>query len=236
MDQHLDNPIWHALVGPHAPLAIGGGAARHYRFDVAPFSAIAERAPAAYEDLRIDWAPRSEARLFRAAEEPAPPGWETVSARPMLQMIVEDRRSVATARAEEREILPLGASDIDAMLALVELTRPGPFSRGRLLLGEHLGVKRDGRLVAMIGPRLRLPGLVEMSALCAHPAVRKTGIGTALFTRLARDIFAAGDTPFFHVFADNPAIELYRRLGAVTRTQLWVLWYRPVGGPPTPRG
>jgi hypothetical protein len=29
----LDNPIWHALTGPHAHLAIGRGAARRYPLD-----------------------------------------------------------------------------------------------------------------------------------------------------------------------------------------------------------
>jgi hypothetical protein len=26
----LDNPVWHALIGPHAGIALGHGAARHY--------------------------------------------------------------------------------------------------------------------------------------------------------------------------------------------------------------
>ena len=36
----LDNPVWHALIGPHQVHAIGCGAARHYPRDVAPFSAF----------------------------------------------------------------------------------------------------------------------------------------------------------------------------------------------------
>ena len=38
----LDNPVWYALTGPHANIAIGRGGARHYPRDKAPFSAIAE--------------------------------------------------------------------------------------------------------------------------------------------------------------------------------------------------
>jgi hypothetical protein len=38
----LDNPIWHALEGPHCRHALGPGLARHYPRDIAPFSAIAE--------------------------------------------------------------------------------------------------------------------------------------------------------------------------------------------------
>jgi hypothetical protein len=33
----LDNPVWHALTGPHAHFAIGRGAVRRYPPDIAPF-------------------------------------------------------------------------------------------------------------------------------------------------------------------------------------------------------
>jgi hypothetical protein len=38
----LDDPVWYALTGPHANIAIGRGGARHYPRDKPPFSAIAE--------------------------------------------------------------------------------------------------------------------------------------------------------------------------------------------------
>src|SRR3954469_7538978 len=85
----LDNPVWHALAGPHAGVALGHGGARHYPRDMAPFSALAEATPAAYADLAADLPPGLEARLFRPAEEPAPSGWEVVSARPILQMVAD---------------------------------------------------------------------------------------------------------------------------------------------------
>ena len=50
----LDNPIWHALEGPHGRHALGRGLARHYPRDIAPFSAIAEASAAAYSDLAND--------------------------------------------------------------------------------------------------------------------------------------------------------------------------------------
>lgn len=45
---------------------------------------------------------------------------------------------------------------------------------------------------------------------------------------LARAAFARGQTPFLHVFLDNPAAALYARLGFQERARLWVLWHRPV--------
>ena len=40
----LDNPVWHALEGPHRNHAFRRGMARHYSRDMVPFSAIAEPA------------------------------------------------------------------------------------------------------------------------------------------------------------------------------------------------
>src|SRR5437016_4762813 len=69
----------------------GRGLARHYPRDMAPFSAVAEPTARAYADLAADLEPATEARLFRPREEPAPAGWDTLSARPIIQMIAEKR-------------------------------------------------------------------------------------------------------------------------------------------------
>ena len=61
----LDNPVWHALTGPHHTHALGRRLARHYPRDIAPFSAIAEPSEQAYADLAADLPSHVEARLFR---------------------------------------------------------------------------------------------------------------------------------------------------------------------------
>src|SRR5437868_5764657 len=49
----LDNPVWHALVGPHAGVAERVGDAARYVSDVAAFCALAdEPTPDAWNDLR----------------------------------------------------------------------------------------------------------------------------------------------------------------------------------------
>jgi hypothetical protein len=97
MQHALDNPVWHALIGPHAEHAIGQGLARHYPRDIAPFSAIADATADAYADLAIHLPTGLEARLFRPTEEPAPAGWETVSARQIVQMVAGGRVAGVTA-------------------------------------------------------------------------------------------------------------------------------------------
>jgi ribosomal protein S18 acetylase RimI-like enzyme len=224
MSNHLlDNPVWHALTGPHAAVALGRGLVRHYPRDVAPFSAVAEPTAAAYAELAVDL-PGSEARLFRPANEPTPPGWETVSAHPIVQMVAEQ---MAPEPAANSEIVPLGISDAAEMLALAEIAKPGPFGPNTVLLGSYWGV-REGRLIAMAGERLTLPGFVELSAICVHPDARGAGLGAALTVHAARRVSERGLTPFLHVYPDNPAKGLYSRLGFSERARLWVLWRRPV--------
>jgi ribosomal protein S18 acetylase RimI-like enzyme len=223
----LDNPVWSALTGPHAAFAIGRGLARHYPRAVAPFSAIAEASAAAYADLAADLPPGLETRLFRPAEEPLPQGWESVSARPILQMVAEGRIG---AGGDDAEIVLLHPADMLEMLDLVAVAKPGPFEHRTIEMGRYVGIRREGRLVAMAGERMHLPGYVELSAICTHPDARGQGLAGRLTRHLMTHIVADGAVPFLHVYADNPAMRLYEKLGFRPRTTLWVLWRRPVAG------
>ena len=219
----LDNPVWHALTGPHGEHAIGRGKARHYPRDMAPFSAIAEPSAAAYVDLAADLPAGTEARLFRPNIEPLPDGWVEISCFPVLQMVA----CLAPASADVSTVA-LTPADAPAMLDLVAATQPGPFGRRAPLLGRYLGIRRDGRLVAMAGERLRLPGYVELSAICVHMEARGRGHAAALTGALMQRAVADGLVPFLHVRPENKAaVELYRRLGFATRRELVVLWRRP---------
>ena len=225
----LNNPVWHALTGPHARFALGRGNARHYPRDIAPFSGIAEPTPAAYADLAADLPRHAEARLFRPENEPAPRGWEVLSARRILQMLCDDKE-LPPARESESRIVTLSPADVPDMLALAEATEPGPFAVRTHELGVHVGIRdaRDGRLIAMGGERLRLDNCVELSAIAVHPAARGCGLGAAIVASLVRAAIARGEVPFLHVFPNNPALQLYRRLGFRDHATLWVLWHRPV--------
>lgn len=218
----LDNPVWHALTGPHRTHAIRRGKAAHYRRDMAPFSAICEPSDEAYADLAHDLAPSTEARLFRPAEEAVPAGWRQIDAFPMLQMVAASAPDPVDASVET-----LSRADVPAMMDLVAIAKPGPFGARTIELGRYLGIRHAGRLVAMAGERLRLPGHVELSGICVHPDARGQGHAARLTRTLMADAFARGDVPFLHVRPENQAAELYRRLGFVTRCELAVVWRRP---------
>jgi ribosomal protein S18 acetylase RimI-like enzyme len=225
----LDNPVWYALTGPHARLAIGHGRARHYPRDLAPFSAIEEPTPTAFADLAADLPDQTEARLFRAENKTLPPDWQTISARPIIQMVL-DASGLGDRVNAETEMVPLGPADVPEMLALAEATRPGPFGPRTIELGTYVGVRDGGtgRLIAMGGERFQLDRHVELSAIAVHAEARGQGLGAAITAYLARAVVARGRVPFLHVFPDNPAMGLYARLGFRERTRLSVLWCRPV--------
>jgi predicted GNAT family acetyltransferase len=138
-------------------------------------------------------------------------------------------------RADGYEPVVLGDADVPAMLALTELTHPGPFGPLTHRLGTYIGIKIEGRLVAMAGERFVLPGYREISAVCTHPDWQGRGFARRLMARLAAAIYDSGLTPFLHVLAANhPAIALYERLGFRHRRTftLQVLRRAAAPGPP----
>ena len=111
----------------------------------------------------------------------------------------------------------LSIADVDEMLALTELTKPGPFGKRTPELGTYLGIRDGKRLVAMAGERLRLPGFTGVSAVCTHPEYQWRGFARKLISAVVRRITERGDTPFLHVAQVNArAIRVYEELGFKT--------------------
>ncbi len=74
------------------------------------------------------------------------------------------------------------------MMALTALTKPGPFGKRTHELGTYLGIRRDGKLVAMAGERLKIPGYTEVSAVCTHPEHTGHGYARILMAEVMRRI------------------------------------------------
>ena len=94
-------------------------------------------------------------------------------------------------------------------------------------LGRYFGVLEDGRLAAMIGERMAMPGFREISAVCMHPASTGRGLARHLLITLSNDNLARGDVPFLHVSSRNErAKRLYEQNGYRTRSEpaFWSLW------------
>jgi predicted GNAT family acetyltransferase len=210
----LDRPIWHALTTRQAHLGLGRGRARRLDPDYGPFAAAAEDSAAALQDLGDLVRAHGSGLLLQAEEIALPPGTVAEMTAEGLQMVLEELAHVHC----EAAIGLLGDDDAPEMIALAELTEPGPFASRTHRLGTFHGIRQDGRLSAMAGERMKLPGYTEISGVATHPDFRGRGYGAALTRAAAAHVVAHGEIPFLHVYATNTsAIALYERLGFAVR-------------------
>lgn len=227
----LDDPVLHALTGPHRRFAIPSGRAtaraHRYRLDVAPFAALRDAAdPEAWRELAELCGPGGHAALEAVATIDVPAGWSITNVFPLAQMVAP--AGGITAAVPSETVVALGKPDAAEMMALAELTRPGPFAASTAELGGYLGVRREGRLVAMAGRRLRVPGWIEISAVCTHPDHRGQGLSRLLMNAVDRAIRQESHRAFLHVLHENvSAIKLYRRLGFTTRADMTITVVSP---------
>ncbi|MDX3855126.1 GNAT family N-acetyltransferase [Streptomyces sp. AK02-01A] len=205
----LDSPARAALTGPHAHFAERRGRLLRYPPDVSPWLALPD------EPDDDDWAdaaalagPGGSIALagFRV---PPPDDWEITFRADGVQYV-----DAGLVTAPDEEAVRLGPADVPEILDLVERTRPGPFMARTIEMGTYLGIRREGRLVAMAGERMRPPGWTEISAVCTDQEFRGQGLAARLILAVAHGIRTRGETPFLHAAADNTgAIRLYEALG-----------------------
>ena len=143
-----------------------------------------------------------------------PAGWTIVRKIDSAQMVWNTQ----TPPPLDHSFEELNISHVDEMLALVELTKPGPFSKRTPELGSYLGIRESGQLVAMAGERLKPYGHTEISAVCTHPEYRGRGYASSLVSILMQRITRRNEIPFLHVRTENvDAIRVYEKLGFKTR-------------------
>jgi ribosomal protein S18 acetylase RimI-like enzyme len=214
----LDNPIWNSLLTEHRSLALSEGAARRYPPEFGPLAGTPDQSLESYRALESLAGPGGLLGLF-FADPPAPPaGWSLFRGGVLAQMICRTPKLAETiAVPAGANLRKLGAADVPLMIELATLTEPGPFRERTIELGNFYGVFEGARLLSMAGQRMRVPGFVEVSAVCTHPDARGRGYAGILMSEVMRDIIAEGATPFLHAFADNPAISLYQKLGFTHR-------------------
>ncbi|MFI0961099.1 GNAT family N-acetyltransferase [Streptomyces sp. NPDC021080] len=221
----LDNAVWAALTGPHAHLAERVGRAARYPRDVSPFAAVADPAdPRSWDDLAELVGPGTLTPV--TGVQAVPVGWSVEQSGEGVQLTATALRSEPAPEA-----VRLGPADVPEILELIALTRPGPFLPRTVELGTYLGIREDGRLIALAGERLRPPGWTEISAVCTRPGHRGRGLATRLVRAVAAGIGERGDTPFLHAAAENTnAIRLYESIGFTLRRRTRFMLVRTPGG------
>ncbi|GAB87481.1 GNAT family N-acetyltransferase [Gordonia rubripertincta] len=212
----LDNPAHAALSGPHAQFAERVGTALRYHPDVCPMAALPD------DPTAEDWADAARlvgpggALLLPVVADTPPAGWQSEMHLPGVQMV-----DAGVPASPDDSAIRLTADDVPEMTDLVRRTRPGPFRKRTIEMGTYLGIRRNGRLIAMAGERLTLPGHTEISAVCTDPGHRGEGLASRLVLALAQGIRDRGAIPVLHAEATNVnAIRLYEHLGFQVRKEV----------------
>jgi predicted GNAT family acetyltransferase len=209
-DHPLDQVIWNALTTVQSHWSRGDALARRFRPEFARFAAMPVLAPAGFAALAADLDADEVVALFEADDIDPGPRFDVVDRKNLVQMVGAPSGAVR----DPGRFRLLRAADVPAMTALATATAPGPWYERTAELGRFVGFESGGRLVAMAGERMRVPGHTEISAVCCHPDWRGQGLAGDLVRLVAQGIVARGETPFLHVLAENTgAIGLYDKLG-----------------------
>lgn len=213
----LDNMIWNALAGPQAHLGVSNGKARRFDPAISIFTAV-ERPLETLDGVAEIIPEDGRAGLVTTGPLTLPADLEAVATGEVVQLTAERFLPIPTTGVVYRD---LTASDVPAMIELVTMTRPGPFSPRTIEMGHYIGVFDRDRLIAMTGERLRLEGFGEVSAVCTHPDHQGRGIAKALVSVIGSEVVARGEVPFLQAYTSNAAaIATYTRLGFVPRRNL----------------
>ena len=209
----LDNVIWQALNTRQASFAEVCGTARRFVREVTSLTAFEAPNDEGYAALAELVGAAGTAAVFLDQDYESREGWDRIGGAPLVQMVCENGHGSAAPNGSSK-IVELGTPDSPEMVTLTALTKPGPFGTRTHELGYYVGIRQEGKLVAMAGERLKVPGYTEVSAVCTHPDYLGRGYAGALLTQVMQHIRERGETPFLHSRADNGrAIALYERLG-----------------------
>ncbi len=218
MNINLDNPAWSALTTAQAAFALGTDNARRYKPGILPFVGFAKADKSAVAELDPFIAP-GETFYIIGEIPPLPVHWTLELELPCAQLIAPpDIRSLPQP---QETILTLGEADKEEMFQLISSIQPGYYHPNTRQLGDYYGIRKQGRLIAMAGERMRLTGFSELSAVCTHPDYAGHGYAQQLIAWLCRRLVAAETTPFLHVALSNErALRLYIFLGFRHRREI----------------
>lgn len=209
--------MWRAFSTSQAHLSRGTDRIRRFAPGYSPLIAYEDPTRPDFAAIAPFCAPGER---FYCAEwtGPEPEGWKIEVDASMCAMLWVG----ATPEVDESlGAVRLRDEHVPQMMALTQLTRPGPFGERTIELGEWHGVFDGDRLIAMAGERLKSGKLHEVSGICTQPEHQGRGLARRMTELIVRIQLARGEQPFLHVAASNArALELYKRIGFVVEREV----------------
>jgi predicted GNAT family acetyltransferase len=141
------------------------------------------------------------------------------------KMALTDRDRLTSAHAEG-EVLT--RDDLTDLTLLYGEAYPSNWFDPRMLeTGQYVGVRRQGRLVAVAGIHVWSPvyRICALGNVTTHPSVRGQGLGKAVVAALCRRLLKTVDEITLNVKADNAsAIAVYAALGFTRIGEYHEMW------------
>lgn len=211
MEDLLDNPVYNALLSGDSHFNIGNNKTVFFDEEVSPFAGFDNENKNGFEELR-DLLPQGRKILYANSNRiTIPTGWKLLAEIAGLQFVLYN---YVPQEQYLMEPVSLEKENVEEMINLTALTKPGPFNQRTIEFGQYFGIFQDNRLAAMTGERMHISNYTEVSAVCTHPDYLGKGFAGTLLHHQINLILKTGQTPFLHVRADNVrAIELYKRIG-----------------------
>jgi GNAT superfamily N-acetyltransferase len=206
----LDNIFWQALSGKQAGFSVGTQEAKRFAPGFSPIIAFADPGHPCFDQLR-PFCEKGEHLYCDGWTGSVPDGWQIEVEKTMVKMVWASSDPVVDGAPDA---LALGKEHLEQVLALAELTRPGPFGPRTIELGQYFGLFEGERLMAVAGERAFAASMREISGVCTHPDFQGRGLAKRLMHKLIHRQTLRGETPFLHVMSDNTgARSVYRRMG-----------------------
>jgi predicted GNAT family acetyltransferase len=217
MEHVLDNPAWSALNSGNQHIAEGNERVKYFAKDIAPFIGLKDNSDDNFRELYELLPDNGPVVFISPVEREIPKQWNTLRKMICHQMIYNE----PPMPQSNTGIAELDNTHVPQMLALTQLTNPGPFLNRTIEFGHYSGVLDGDKLIAMAGQRMHAFNYAEISAVCTHPDHLGRGYAKQLLLNQVQRMQAAGIVPYLHVLTSNErAIKIYESIGFAKRKVL----------------